>query len=78
MCEQWGKSDRTLRLMRNNADYKAYMTSQNHAPEIQSMIYPTNWIERSNLDFRKMTRRRAAMPDEESVLTLIASVDMEH
>ena len=78
MCERWGKDYRAFKLMRNNADYKAYMTYLNYAPEIQSMIYTTNWIERLNRDFRRVTRMRTAMPSEESVLTLMGSVAMEH
>ena len=39
---------------------------------IQSMIYTTNWIERLQKDFRRVTRMRGAMPDEESVLLLMA------
>ena len=50
----------------------------NYAPEIQGMIYTTNWIERLNRDFRRVTRMRAAMPNEDSVLTLLGSVAMEH
>ena len=60
--------------MRNNADYKAYMTYLNYAPEIQSMIYTTNWIERLNRDFMRVASIRTAMPSEESVLTLMSSV----
>ena len=78
MCVRWGKDYRAFRLMRCNADYKAYMTYLNYAPEIQSMIYTTNWIERLNRDFRRVTRMRTAMPNEESVLTLMGSVAMEH
>ncbi len=52
----WGKDYRAFRLMRDNADYKEYMTYLNYAPEIQSMIYTTNWIERLNRDFRRVTR----------------------
>ncbi len=26
MCDHWGKDNRTFRLMRDNTDYKAYMT----------------------------------------------------
>lgn len=74
MCERWGKDYRAFKLMRNNADYKAYMTYLNYAPEIQSM----NWIERLNRDFRRVTRMRTAMPGEESVPTLMGSVAMEH
>ena len=61
--------------MRDNADYMTYL---NFAPEIQSMIYTANWIERLNRDFRRVARMRTAMPDEESVLTFMGSVAMEH
>ena len=78
MCDRWGKDYRAIKLLRNNIDYKAYMTYLNYAPEIQAMIYTTNWIERLNRDFRRVTRMRTAMPNEESVLTLIGSVAMDH
>lgn len=78
MCERWGKDYRSIRLLRDHADYKAYMTYLNYAPEIQAMIYTTNWIERLNRDFRRVTRMRTAMPNEESVLTLMGSVVMDH
>ena len=78
MCDRWGKDYRAIKLLRNNADYKAYMTYLNYAPEIQSMIYTTNWIERLNRDFRRVTRMRTAMPNEESVLILMGSVAMEN
>ena len=78
MCGRWGKDYRTIKLLQNNADYKAYMTYLNYAPEIQSMIYTTNWIERLNRDFRRVTRMRTAMPNEDSVLTLMGSVAMDH
>ena len=32
------------------------------------MIYTTNWIERLQKDFRRVTRMRGAMPNEESVM----------
>ena len=78
MCDGWGSDYRAIKLLRNNADYKAYMTYLNYAPEIQAMIYTTNWIERLNRDFRRVTRMRTAMPNEDSVLTLMGSVAMEH
>ncbi|MBQ5721957.1 MAG: transposase, partial [Bacteroidaceae bacterium] len=58
MCDKWGKDYRSIKFLRNNADYKAYMTYLNYAPQIQSMIYTTNWIERLNRDFRRVTRMR--------------------
>lgn len=78
MCDRWGDDYRSFKLLRNNPDYKAYMIYLNYAPEIQSMIYTTNWIERLNRDFRRVLRMRTAMPNEDSVLTLMGSVAMEH
>lgn len=78
MCDRWGKDYRAIKILRNNSDYKAYMTYLNYAPEIQAMIYTTNWIERLNRDFRRVTRMRTAMPNEDSVLTLMGSVAMDH
>ena len=78
LCDRWGKGYRSFKNMREDAGYKAHMIYLNYAPEIQGMIYTTNWIERLNRDFRRVTRMRTAMPNEESVLTLLGSVAMEH
>lgn len=78
MCEHWGKDYLSIKRLRDNPDYKAYLTYLNYAPEIQGMIYTTNWIERLNRDFRRVTRMRTAMPNDESVLTLMGSVAMDH
>lgn len=42
-----------------------------------SMIYTTNWIERLQKDFRRVTRMRGAMPNEESVLVLMGKTAMD-
>ena len=78
MCERWGKDYLSIKRLRDDSDYKAYLTYLNYAPEIQGMIYTTNWIERLNRDFRRVTRMRTAMPNEESVLALMGSVAMDH
>lgn len=78
MCTRWGKDYPVFKRLRNNVDYKEYMIYLNYDPLIQSMIYTTNWIERLNRDFRRVTRMRTAMPNEESVLTLMGSVAMDH
>jgi len=80
MCDRWGKDYRTFKLMRNNGDYKAHTTYLNYAPEIQSMIYtPPIGLDRApNRDFRRVTRMRTTMPNEEPVLTPTGSVAMEH
>ena len=54
------------------------MTCLNYAPQIQAVIYTTNWIERLNRDFRRVIKMRTAMPNEEAVITLMGSVAMEH
>lgn len=78
MCDRWGQDYLSIKRLHDNPDYKAYLTYLNYAPEIQGMIYTTNWIERLNRDFRRVTRMRTAMPNEESVLTLMGSVAMDH
>ena len=74
MCDRWRKDYRAIKLIRNNTDYKAYMRYLNYPPEIQAMILD----ERLNRDFRRVTRMRTAMPNEEPVLTLMGSVAMDH
>lgn len=41
------------------------------------MIYTTNWIERLQKDFRRVTRMRGAMPNEESVILLMGKTPMD-
>ena len=57
--------------------YKLYFTYLNYDHRIQSMIYTTNWIERLQKDFRRVTRMRGAMPNEESVLLLMGKTAMD-
>lgn len=78
LCDKWGGAYKSIGRLRNNEDYRFYMTYLNYAPEIQAMIYTTNWIERLNRDFRRVTRMRAALPNEDSVMVLMGSVAMDH
>ena len=41
------------------------------------MIYTTNRIERLQKDFRRVTRMRRAMPNEESVILLMGKTAMD-
>jgi len=41
------------------------------------MIYTTNWIERLNKSFRRTLKMRNALPNIQSVITLIGFVAME-
>ena len=76
-CEKWGKYYRSIRRRGQDPSYKAYFTYLNYDHRIQSMIYTTNWIERFQKDFRRVTRMRGAMPNEESVLLLMGKTAMD-
>ena len=41
------------------------------------MIYTTNWIERLQKDFRRVTRMRGALPDESLGLVLMGRTEMD-
>ena len=75
--DKWGKDYRSIRNMKGNFMYKSYFTYLNYHPRIQSMIYTTNWIERLQKDFRRVTRMRGALPSEESVLLLMGKTAMD-
>lgn len=78
LCEKWGKDyPRTIKKMGSDSDYKFYFTYLNYDHRIQSMIYTTNWIERLQKDFRRVTRMRGAMPNEESVILLMGKTAMD-
>ncbi|MDD4673940.1 MAG: transposase [Bacteroidales bacterium] len=49
--------------MLEQIDYKDYFTYLDFHPQIQSMIYTTNWIERLNKDFRRVLKMRGAIPN---------------
>ena len=75
LCEKWGQDYRSFRRRAEDPAYKAYFTYLNYEARIQSMIYTTNWIERQQKDFRRVTRMRGAMPSEESVLLLMGKTE---
>lgn len=45
--------------------------TQEHVGDVFLLIYTTNWLERLQKDFRRVTRMRGAMPNEEYVLMLM-------
>ena len=57
--------------------YRLHFTYLNYNYQIRSMIYTTNWIERLNRDFRRVSKMRASMPTIESVLGLYIGVAKE-
>jgi transposase-like protein len=76
-CDKWGQSYRSFRIMREDSTYRYYFTYLNYHHNIQGMIYTTNWIERLQRDFRRVLRMRGAMPNEESVMVLMAKTAMD-
>ncbi len=77
MCMKWGKAYLSIRRLADNEDIGFYFTYLNYVPQIQSMIYTTNWIERLQKDFRRVTRMRGALPDENSVIVLMGRTAMD-
>ncbi len=57
--------------------YRLYFTYFKYDYRIRSMIYTTNWIERLNRDYRRVTRMRGALPNVEAALLLLGHVAME-
>ena len=76
-CDRWGKTYRSFKMMSDNLYYMDYFTYLDYDYRIQSMIYTTNWIERLQKDFRRVTKMRGTMPNDESVLTLMGKTAME-
>ena len=77
MCLRWGKAYLSIRRLADNEDIGFYFTYLNYVPQIQAMIYTTNWIERLQKDFRRVTRMRGALPDENSVIVLMGRTAMD-
>lgn len=76
-CDKWGRYYRAIKRRKDDCSYKLYFTYLNYDYRIQSMIYTTNWIERLQKDFRRVTRMRGAMPNEDSVLLLMGKTAMD-
>lgn len=77
LCIKWGKAYLSIRRLADNEDIAFHFTYLNYVPQIQSMIYTTNWIERLQEDFRRVTRMRGAMPDANPVIVLMGKTAMD-
>ena len=77
LCLKWGKAYLSIRRLADNEDIGFYFSYLNYVPQIQSRIYTTNWIERLQKDFRRVTRMRGALPDESSVIVLMGRTAMD-
>jgi len=77
LCDKWGKDYHTIKRMGADLFYRDYFTYLDFHPRIHSMIYTTNWIERLQKDFRRVTRMRGALPSEEAVILLMGKTAMD-
>lgn len=68
--ERWGKLYPSITKSWNEKFYKltAFMK---YPTEIRKSIYTTNWIERMNREFRRVTRNKSSFPTPDSALKLI-------
>jgi len=71
---KWGKKYPGIKKMGNNQRYRLYFTYLAYDYRIRSMIYSTNWIERLNRDYKRVTRMRGALPNPDAVLLLLGRV----
>jgi transposase-like protein len=77
LCAKWGKDYRSIKRLVGDPFYRYYFTYLKYHEKIHAMIYTTNWIERLQRDFRRVLRMRGAMPNEESVIVLMAKTAMD-
>lgn len=75
-CKKWGEKYRSIRKMGYNERYRLYFTCFNYDYRMRNMIYTTNWIERLNRDYKRVTKMRGALPSPESTLLLLGRVAM--
>ena len=68
--EKWEKLYPSITKSWNNKFYKL-TTFMKYPLEIRKSIYTTNWIERMNREFRRVTRNKSSFPTPDSALKLI-------
>lgn len=74
---QWSSSYKSLSKTLEKIDILPYLTYLNYDFRIRNMLYTTNWIERFNRILKRTLKIRGAMPNEESVLSLMTSVAID-
>jgi putative transposase len=69
-CDRWSKKYPSFRKLKDEEGYRNYFTYLNYHVEVQSMIYTTNWIERLNRDYKRVTKMRGALTPDAAILLL--------
>ena len=72
----WGPKYRSIAGMVGKVRYRLYFTYLTYGPAARRMLSTTNWVERLNRDYRRVLSMRGALPNESSLLVLLARVGM--
>ena len=75
-CSKWGRYYKPIKYKGESDRYDLYFTYINYHYMIRSMIYSTNWVERLNRDYKRVTKMRGSLPNPEATILLLASVAM--
>lgn len=71
--EKWSKAYPRFSKFKHERNI-AHFTYLQFPPQVQRMIYTTNWIERLNRDYKRVLKMRGAMPSPQAVLFLLGEV----
>lgn len=71
--EKWSKAYPGFSKFKHERNI-AHFTYLQFPPQVQRMIYTTNWIERLNRDYKRVLKMRGAMPSPQAVLFLLGEV----
>ncbi|MCS7029798.1 MAG: transposase [Bacteroidia bacterium] len=74
--EKWGRYYAGIKRMRDKERMEWYFTYLAYDYRIRNMLYSTNWIERLNRDYKRVTRMRGALPNPQSTILLLGYVAM--
>ena len=75
-CGKWAKSYPRIGKMVESQRYRLYFTCYGYDYRIRNMLYTTNWVERLNRDYKRVTKMRGALPNPEATILLLARVAM--
>lgn len=75
-CDKWSAYYPSIGRKFLSDRTEMYFTYLNYDYRIQNMIYTTNWVERLNRDYKRTTRMRGALPNQEATILLLGYVAM--
>jgi putative transposase len=75
-CDKWGKLYPYFKRRKDSPRKELHFTYLAYDYRILSMIYSTNWVERLNRDYKRTTRMREALPNQEATILLLGGISM--